>query len=111
MNSEYITGIDVFSNRTDYGTLVPFLKHVQKRQQTKYEKVTADAGYESLENYLFLEQNGQISFIKPANYEARKTKCSMVAPGKRSHLTIFVRRLTAISIGITINVSSYLSAD
>ena len=45
VNSEYITGIDVFSNRTDYGTLVPFLKHVQKRQQTKYEKVTADAGY------------------------------------------------------------------
>ena len=76
VNSEYITGIDVFSNRTDYGTLVPFLKHVQKRQQTKYEKVTADAGYESLENYLFLEQNGQISFIKPANYEARKTKKS-----------------------------------
>ena len=54
--------------------MVPFLKHLQKRQQAKYEKVTADAGYESLQNYLFLEQNGQISFIKPANYEARKTK-------------------------------------
>ena len=29
----------------------------------------ADAGYESLENYLDLERNGQMCFIKPANYE------------------------------------------
>jgi len=36
--------------------------------------VTADAGYESLENYLYLEASGQLSFIKPSNYEAKKTK-------------------------------------
>lgn len=40
----------------------------------KYIKITADAGYESEENYLFLESNGQISFIKPANYEISKTR-------------------------------------
>lgn len=74
VNSEYIPGVDVFSNRTDYGNLVPFMKYLQKMQQTKYEKVTADAGYKSLENNLFLEQNGRESFIKPANYEAQKTK-------------------------------------
>ena len=74
VNSEYITGVDVFSNRTDFGTLVPFLKRLQHHHEAKYEEVTADAGYESLENYLFLEENGQVSFIKPANYEAQKTK-------------------------------------
>ena len=74
VNSEYITGVDVFSNRTDFGTLVPFLKRLQQHHETKYKEVTADAGYESLENYLFLEENGQMSFIKPANYEAQKTK-------------------------------------
>jgi len=74
VNSEYITGVDVFSNRTDFGTLVPFLKQLQQRHEARYEEVTADAGYESLENYLFLEENGQVSFIKPANYEAQKTK-------------------------------------
>ena len=74
VNSEYITGVDVFSNRTDFGTFVPFLKRLQQRHGAKYEEVTADAGYESLENYLFLEDNGQVSFIKPANYEAQKTK-------------------------------------
>ena len=74
VNSEYITGVDVFSNRTDFGTLVPFLKQLQYHHEAKYEEVTADAGYESLDNYLFLEANGQVSFIKPANYEAQKTK-------------------------------------
>ena len=74
VNSEYITGVDVFSNRTDLGTLVPFLKHLQRQHKSKYTEVTADAGYESLENYLYLEENGQLSFIKPSNYEAKKTK-------------------------------------
>ena len=67
-------GIDIFSNRTDYGTLIPFLRHLEKAQQAKYQKLIADAGYEKLENYLFLERNGQISFIKPTNYESKKTK-------------------------------------
>ena len=74
VNSEYITGIDIFSNRTDYGTLIPFLRHLEKAQQAKYQKLIADAGYKKLENYLFLERNGQISFIKPTNYESKKTK-------------------------------------
>jgi hypothetical protein len=74
VNSEYITGIDVFSNRTDVGTLVPFLRKLEMAQQQRYEEVVADAGYESEDNYLYLEANGQMSFIKPSNYEAQKTK-------------------------------------
>ena len=35
--------------------------------------MTADAGYERLGNYLYLEANGQMSFIKPANYEQRNS--------------------------------------
>ena len=73
VNSEYITGVDVFSNRTDFGTLVPFLKTLQREHEKKYASVTADAGYERLGNYLFLESNGQMSFIKPANYEQQKS--------------------------------------
>lgn len=42
VNSEYITGIEVFSNRTDCGTLVPFMKQLQDKQKIRYEKVTAD---------------------------------------------------------------------
>ena len=36
--------------------------------------MVADAGYESEENYLFLEENGQLSYIKPQNYEILKTR-------------------------------------
>ena len=74
VNSEFITGIDAFSNRTDFGTLQPFLRTMQRFHEAKYEEVTADSGYESLDNYLFLERNGQMSFIKPSNYDQRKTK-------------------------------------
>ena len=74
VNSEYITGINVFSNRTDVGTFIPFMHKLEMAHRQRYEEVTADAGYESLDNYLYLESNGQISFIKPSNYEAQKTK-------------------------------------
>ena len=40
----------------------------------KYLKIVADAGYESEENYSFIEDNKQIAFIKPANYEMSKTR-------------------------------------
>lgn len=39
-----------------------------------YKNIVADAGYESEENYLFIEENGQTAFIKPANYEIAKTR-------------------------------------
>ena len=39
----------------------------------KYKNITTDAGYESEENYVFLEENGQLSYIKPASYETSKT--------------------------------------
>ena len=87
VNSEYITGVDVFSNRTDFGTLVPFLKRLQRQHNRKYEEVTADAGYESLENYLYLEANGQLSFIKPSNYEAKKTRRFKEKIGRIENMT------------------------
>ena len=73
VNSEYITGIEVFSNRTDYGTMIPFMKTMQQKHGKKYKSATTDAGYERFNNYLYLESNGQLSFIKPANYEQQKS--------------------------------------
>ena len=87
VNSEYITGIDVLSDRTDFGTLVPFLKTLQREHGKKYESVTADAGYERLGNYLFLESNGQLSFIKPANYEYQKSAKHKKQLGRMENMT------------------------
>ena len=63
VNSEYITGVAAFPNRTDSGTLRPFLRRLEQKHGKRYRDVVADAGYESLDNYLYLEENGQTSFI------------------------------------------------
>ena len=55
-------------------TLQPFLKKLEQFHQVRYEEVVADAGYESLENYLYLDSTGQICYIKPTNYEQRRSK-------------------------------------
>ena len=73
VDSEYITWLTVGPQPTDTTTLIPFLKEAEEYLNFKYINITADAGYESEENYLFLESNGQISYIKPANYEISKT--------------------------------------
>jgi hypothetical protein len=74
VDSEYVAWIGIGPKPTDTTTLIPFVKEMESRLSFKYGKVVADAGYESEENYLFLEGNGQISFIKPANYEISKTR-------------------------------------
>ncbi|MBQ4529308.1 MAG: IS1182 family transposase [Lachnospiraceae bacterium] len=74
VDAEYITWLTIGPQPTDTTTLIPFLKEAEKNLKFKYKNITADAGYESEENYLFLETNGQVSYIKPANYEISKTR-------------------------------------
>ena len=74
VDSEYITWLTTGPQPTDTTTLIPFLKDAEAHLKFKYRKIVADAGYESEENYLFLEHNSQLSFIKPINYEISKTR-------------------------------------
>ena len=74
VDSEYIVWLTVGPQPTDTPTLIPFLKSMEYHLSFKYKKIVADAGYESEENYLFIDQNGQLAFIKPANYEISKTR-------------------------------------
>ena len=74
VDSEYITWVDISAHPTDTRTLIPLLKDMEKHLSFKYTEIVADAGYESEENYAFLEGNGQLSFIKPTNYEISKTR-------------------------------------
>jgi len=39
-----------------------------------FKAVTADAGYESEENYKVLKTRKQVDYIKPQNYEKSKTR-------------------------------------
>ncbi len=74
VDSEYITWLTTGPQPTDTTTLIPFLKNAEEHLKFKYKNITTDAGYESEENYVFLEANGQLSYIKPANYEISKTR-------------------------------------
>ena len=74
VESEYIVGVGSFSNRTDVNTLIPFLNRIQNHTHRRFERIVADAGYESSENYLYLQENGQECYIKPQNYEISKTR-------------------------------------
>lgn len=78
VNSEYIVGYGVFSDRTDSATLKPMLQAMEQQHGRKFKSVTADAGYESLENYSYLDESEQQSFIKPIHYERRKKKTGWV---------------------------------
>lgn len=66
--------MDIFSERTDYATLVPFLDRMNQYLPQPYQNIVADAGYESEENYVYLAKQGQNCYIKPQNYEQTKTR-------------------------------------
>ncbi len=74
VDSEYIVWLRVGPEPTDTTTLIPFLKSMKEKLSYKYEKIIADAGYESEDNYHYMDTNGQTAFIKPANYEISKTR-------------------------------------
>lgn len=74
VDSEYVTWLDISPRPNDTRTLIPFLEDMEQHLPFKYQDIVADAGYESEENYLFIEDNGQTSYIKPANYEISKTR-------------------------------------
>lgn len=73
VEGEYITGVDVSSERSDQLTLIPLLETMQG-YGADYTDVTADAGYESEENYSWFEVAEKVCYIKPQNYERSKTK-------------------------------------
>ena len=73
IEGEYITGVMVSSERSDQLTLIPFMEKL-KDNKIEYADVTADAGYESEENYSYFEGIPTECYIKPQNYERSKTK-------------------------------------
>ena len=87
VDSEYIVWADISAHPTDTLTLKPFLQDMERNLLYKYREVVADAGYESEENYLFIEENGQISYIKPANYEISKTRKYRTDIGRHENMT------------------------
>lgn len=74
VDSEYIVWLGVGPQPTDTTTLKPLLEEMGRFLGIKYHKIVADAGYESEDNYHYMEKNGQLAFIKPTNYEISKKR-------------------------------------
>ena len=86
VESEYVTGIGVFQDRNDTTTLIPFLKDMTYYLKIRYQNIIADSGYESEENYLYLEEKEQTCYIKPQTYEKWKKKSFKKDISKRENM-------------------------
>ena len=74
VEGEYIVGADISSERSDQLALIPLINKMEDKLGVMYADVTADAGYESEENYTYFEDKEQTCYIKPQNYERSKTR-------------------------------------
>ncbi|MBZ2387068.1 transposase [Anaerococcus murdochii] len=72
--SGFIIGENVSHHPNDIYTLKPFLTKLLKSYPNKLDKIVADAGYESEENYVYLAEHNLTSYIKPSNYDQSKTR-------------------------------------
>lgn len=86
VDSEYIVATDVFSDRNDVWTLIPFLKTMDEKLEFRYPSVTADSGYESEEGYTYLRETRQTPYIKPQTYEKWKRRSFKQDISKRENM-------------------------
>ncbi len=86
VDSEYIVAADIFQERNDVWTLIPFLKTMEKKLGFRYPSVTADSGYESEEGYTYLREQKQKPYIKPQTYEKWKKRSFKQDISKRENM-------------------------
>ena len=87
VNSGFIAAVEIFPNPTDVLTLIPFLNYLEAALTFRFERLVADAGYESEENLKDAERRKMQAFIKPANYEQIGTKKFAAQIGKKENMT------------------------
>ena len=72
--NRYIVGFTIHPNPTDTKTMIPHLKHLEKRLGRLPENIVADAGYGSEENYEYLEEKNLGSYVKYNKFHWEKKK-------------------------------------
>lgn len=70
----FIIGQGAYPNPSDMHTLKSFVNKLEENYLGKLDKIVADSGYESEENYTYLKEKNLRAFIKPSNYENTKTR-------------------------------------
>jgi transposase len=88
VEAEFVVGVGVFSDCNDTGTLKLMLENMYRRNiDMKIKRFVGDAGYESEENYMYLESKGIEYYIKPQNYEQQKKRSFKRSIGRRENMT------------------------
>ncbi len=83
--SGYIVGNYLSADRTDMKVFIPFMKKLCAKYPVK--RVDVDSGYESEENYRYVDGSEQLSlFVKPANHEQKKKKKYKTDIGRRENM-------------------------
>lgn len=107
VESEYIVGIDISSERSDQLTLIPFLDKLEREISDKYNSITADAGYESEENYFICAAGKKLLYkgLKIKVYESEgcngcelKYKCTKAKGNKQIYFSKKFDRLRKKSL-------------
>ena len=78
------------SDRTDYNTLIPVLEKHTQAFEANLREVTADSGYCSERNLLYLKEQGIKSYIKLQTHEKRKTRAYKEDIGKHYNMMYMV---------------------
>ena len=77
----------VSNDRTDYNTLIPVVKKHMSAFGEVLKEVTADSGYCSEKNLLFLKEHNIDSYIKLQEHEKRKTRAYREDISKHYNMT------------------------
>lgn len=86
VNSGFIVAVGVYPNPSDVLTLKPFMEQMEASLEFQFERIVADAGYESEENLVFLRDKEIKAYIKPSNYEQLGTKKFSQEIGKKENM-------------------------
>lgn len=70
----FIIHTHISNDRTDYNTLIPVLEKHKNAFGRQLKEVTADSGYSSEPNLLYLKEEGIESYIKLQTHEKMKTR-------------------------------------
>jgi transposase len=83
----YVLAAGLCADRNDLYSLIPMMERIHAGHPGRHvQNVVADAGYESEENYDYLDKNGYTAYIKPAAYESQKKKGFKKRIGRRENM-------------------------
>ena len=79
-SNQFITSFAIFPNPTDTLTFIPFVSGFQSTYGDTLLEVTADSGYGSEENYMFLEKEGIVPYVKYNRFHLDQRRSNKTNP-------------------------------